>query len=569
MSVSTHSPQGNGIQDTRRQVLNIISITMSLLSLVVGVSALGRGWSVASQTFDITMVDWTYVIVPALAFFSMLFVLLVSDRWDNLRVSLLVLTFVMYGFFLLWGEGEASFGLLLLIVAGVLAALLMEEVPALLWIIGIAISAAFVIGIKLNLIGVFNESDLEQRRLWMMNLVLFYVSLASVSVALILLSRSYRWRNSWLESEMLALGAEKARLEKQAQHTATAYQALEKRDTLLNTLGIVSRLLLQFIDYQAFLPNAVRLIAEYLDLYNVNIYLMDEKREWLVLRAASSARGKRLLAQGHNWRVRTDSVVGYVAYTGRARLAVEGEENLQWDRDSDMPELRLELVLPLLDEERIVGVLSLQSTKPDTFFEGSVPILQNFAVHLATMLKNVTMFHERELALTQLRESFGLETSRGWEKRAIVGFRYTPLEMRPLLKYQHTEQVTSSLQRIENNGLLVPLKYVGRTMGVLKLHRDESHPWTDEEIGFIEQASETIVRALENARLLEDARRRAERDRIFNEVATQLRASLDLDWILKNTVQELGRVLGAEVTAIKLLSPAEVEGNDGEQQLSA
>ena len=64
--------------------------------------------------------------------------------------------------------------------------------------------------------------------------------------------------------------------------------------------------------------------------------------------------------------------------------------------------------------------------------------------------------------------------------------------------------------------------------------------------------------AAENLRLLEDAQRRAARDRLIEEIAGQVQDSLDPDNILKTAVRELGRALEAEWAAIEVTGPEEV-----------
>ncbi len=56
--------------------------------------------------------------------------------------------------------------------------------------------------------------------------------------------------------------------------------------------------------------------------------------------------------------------------------------------------------------------------------------------------------------------------------------------------------------------------------------------------------------SLENARLLDETERSAQRERAINEINSRVRQTIDLDSILKTAVNELGQALGAaRVTA--------------------
>jgi len=95
-------------------------------------------------------------------------------------------------------------------------------------------------------------------------------------------------------------------------------------------------------------------------------------------------------------------------------------------------------------------------------------------------------------------------------------------------------------------------------IGVLGFHREQAAGrWRPEEIAAAETVAERLALAVENARLLEEAQRRAARERLIAEISTRLRASLDPDTVLKTTVQELGRALRARWVAVEVTGPSQ------------
>ena len=74
--------------------------------------------------------------------------------------------------------------------------------------------------------------------------------------------------------------------------------------------------------------------------------------------------------------------------------------------------------------------------------------------------------------------------------------------------------------------------------------------WTQDEITLLEAAAERAALALENARLVESAQRRAARERAIGEISAKIGTFSDMNAILQTAVEELGRRIGGatEVT---------------------
>jgi GAF domain-containing protein len=66
----------------------------------------------------------------------------------------------------------------------------------------------------------------------------------------------------------------------------------------------------------------------------------------------------------------------------------------------------------------------------------------------------------------------------------------------------------------------------------------------------IEQITDRLASALENARLTEETRQRAQRERSIAEISTKISSFSDIDSIMRSAVEELGIKLGSstEVT---------------------
>ena len=76
--------------------------------------------------------------------------------------------------------------------------------------------------------------------------------------------------------------------------------------------------------------------------------------------------------------------------------------------------------------------------------------------------------------------------------------------------------------------------------------------------------SDRAALALENARLFENATRRAEQEETISRVTTQIGASTDFERIMQTTIQELGIALGASRSFIQIGSLSNSDEKDSE-----
>ena len=69
--------------------------------------------------------------------------------------------------------------------------------------------------------------------------------------------------------------------------------------------------------------------------------------------------------------------------------------------------------------------------------------------------------------------------------------------------------------------------------------------------------------ALDNAQRYEASQKAARREALIKEITTKVRASTDLDTILKTTVKEVGDALGGKRAYVYLVSPTNGESTGG------
>jgi GAF domain-containing protein len=294
-----------------------------------------------------------------------------------------------------------------------------------------------------------------------------------------------------------------------------------------------------------------------------------------------------MLDQGHRLAVGGDSMIGQCVARAQARIALDvGEEAVRFDNPL-LPRTRSEAALPLLSRGRVLGAMTVQSARPAAYDEDAVTVLQAMAEQVALALDNAHLFAEAEGALEAARRSSGEASRRAWvellrtqpvggyhcDDRGVVTAEsaWRP-EMEQALREGRVVRVRpeggSDSRSDPSNGdgarqpLAVPILVAGKVIGVLDTYKPgEAGPWTDDEIHTLESLAEQLGVSLESARLYRETQRRAAREQLVGDIAGRLRASMDPDVILKTTVQELGQVLGAELTSIEMEVRPEGDGS--------
>ncbi len=351
---------------------------------------------------------------------------------------------------------------------------------------------------------------------------------------------------------------------------------LARRTAQLEAAATVARRAAEIRDLDTLLNETVRLISDRFGFYHAGIFLLDERGEYAVLQAASSEGGQRMLARGHRLTVGKVGIVGTVAGMGQPRIALDVGADAVFFDNPDLPLTRSEMALPLKVGERVIGVLDVQSEEPSAFTQEDVAVLQTMADQIALAIENARVLEQMERTVRELERVYGEYTREAWKTvrraRRWVGRRYRRLLPEPAEEL--TEEARRALSegrpvlqpfREEGDGrvigtlLAVPMKLRGQVVGALSM-RFATPEVPPETVQVVEAIADRLALALENARLLEETRRHAERDRMLAEITARVRASMDPEAILRTAAQELGTVLGVDRVMVQIGSLSIREG---------
>ncbi|MCS7177767.1 MAG: GAF domain-containing protein [Anaerolineae bacterium] len=344
---------------------------------------------------------------------------------------------------------------------------------------------------------------------------------------------------------------------------------LVRRSAQLEAAAQVAREATALRDPQALLETVVRLIADRFGFYHVGIFLMDERGAYAVLQAASSEGGQRMLARGYRLEVGQVSIVGSVAKTGQPRIVRDVGADAVFLDNPDLPLTRSEMALPLRVGGRTIGVLDVQSEEPEAFTQEDVAVLQTMADQIALAIENARALEQMQRTLQELERVYGEYTREAWRAvrrfRRWVGRRYRrllpePAEELPEEAQQALAEGRPVLQPIHEAGdgrvvgtlLAVPMKLRGQVIGALNL-RFATPEVMPETVRIVEEIADRLALALENARLLEETRRRAEQERRIGEISQKLTTSVYMERILQIAAEELNQALGGAEVTIQIL----------------
>ena len=187
-----------------------------------------------------------------------------------------------------------------------------------------------------------------------------------------------------------------------------AEEASDRRAIQLQTAAEIARDATMIHDLDTLLNQVVQLITRRFGYYHAGIFLIDETRQFAVLRAASSEGGRRMLQRGHRLPVGRMGIVGYVTDLGQSRVALDvGDDSVHF-ANPDLPDTRSEIALPLRVGERVTGALDAQSTEPNAFDEDDVLALQAMADQIAIAIENANLMRRQARVAILRREILDL-----------------------------------------------------------------------------------------------------------------------------------------------------------------
>lgn len=371
----------------------------------------------------------------------------------------------------------------------------------------------------------------------------------------------------------------------------------------IQTAAQIARDISSALNLDELLLKAVNLIRERLNFYHAAVFLVDNTGKNVIIREATGEAGAQMKRSGHKLAVGSKSIVGFVAGQGDPLVVNDTTKDATHLPNPLLPDTRAEAAIPLKIGDHTLGVLDVQSVVPFSFGPSDMDTLQILADQLAIAVNNSELFAETQEHLSQHRllhhittsvasgttldealESAvkGLQVSLGGDRvsilladaerknlimKAWVGYsdevsnRIIPFGSgitgwvaahRQTLRLDDVSQDTRYIQISPNtrSEMAIPLIFRNELLGVLNVESEQVAAYTENDEEMLGTLAGSLAAIIANARLLEQIRKQAERERLLYEITSKIRQSTDIQTILMTTVGELSRVMGARKAQI-------------------
>ncbi len=328
---------------------------------------------------------------------------------------------------------------------------------------------------------------------------------------------------------------------------------IQQRSRQLEIVVQISNIIVSIRDTNTLLERVTHLISHELGFYHIGIFLLDEDKQYAVLRATNSEGGQRMLARSHKLRVGQVGIVGYVADRRQARIALDVGEDAVFFDNPDLPETRSEIALPLIAGQTLLGVLDVQSKQSNAFTEEDVRILQLLADQLAVAIENAELFAQSQQALEEAQRTYGTLSRDAWQKllQGVLRGGYTSNssglqiiknpEVLPTAAHQAVKKHSLAVvEQADGQHIAIPIQIRGLTIGTLETFKpQEAGRWAQEELETLQAITDELSRALDGARLYTETQLRAENERRLSRIAGEVRSSLDIEDVLQTAVRQI------------------------------
>lgn len=329
----------------------------------------------------------------------------------------------------------------------------------------------------------------------------------------------------------------------------TANEQLARRSSQLQAITEVIEKATAIRSFEKLVPEIVELISSYFNFYHVGIFMTDSEQKNMVLAAANSEGGKRMLQRNHTLPVGLGSIVGYATITRQPRIALDVGMDAVFFNNPDLPETRSEMALPLLIGDRVFGVLDVQSTESNAFSPDDIRLLETLANQVTIVIENARLFSESQHALTTAegiyQRYFGVSWNQFIRQSGQKGYRFSNGKI--IKEDISQENVTPEI------GTSIPLMIRDQVIGRLDIQpKTSERQFSEDEMTLVRAVAERAALALDNSRLLVETQRRAAHERLVSQVTMRLRESMNVESILQNAARELHSALGDVETEVWL-----------------
>ncbi len=386
----------------------------------------------------------------------------------------------------------------------------------------------------------------------------------------------------------------------------------------LNLVRQVSAQIANVLELDELARRVTNLIQKTFNYYYVAFFTLKPGTESLRFRASASAprpgRRKKTIVVDADL---GQGMIGQAAQTGERQLSGEVQQDARYRFVNLLPETRSEVAFPLKIEERVLGVLDVQSDQPHAFHPNDLLVLEALADSIARAVEGARLYGDLRRRADQLsliaevskgvtssldlqelmrnaahlihkrfgfpfvhmfsvhhnRRTIEYEAGSGKRSKRLQGFAFPLDEPHGIIPWvaRNGESLLANDVTVEPRyrpsplppkdiraELCVPLVFDGKVVGLLDIQAERINAFTEDDQVIFEAVADNIAAAIHNADLYRTEQWRRSVADSLREVAGLLSDNVGLDESLQAILTELGHNLPIDVSAIWLLGEEDI-----------
>ena len=171
--------------------------------------------------------------------------------------------------------------------------------------------------------------------------------------------------------------------------------AIAQRAAELQTVSEVSASASTLLDVDKLLWNVSNLTKERFGLYHAHIYMLNEAEDTLLLVAGAGDAGRQMVSEGRSIPIdREQSLVARAAREHRGVIVNDVRSAPEFLPHPLLPDTRSELAVPMIVNDKVIGVFDVQSDVVDQFTQENANIQTIMAAQIAVAVQNARSYVE-------------------------------------------------------------------------------------------------------------------------------------------------------------------------------
>ncbi len=171
---------------------------------------------------------------------------------------------------------------------------------------------------------------------------------------------------------------------------------IHRHATLLKAAARAAKNITTILDPYELLQRTVDIICDEFGFYYAGVFLLDDLKQYAVLKAGRGEAGKTMINGGHKLAIGGNSMIGASIANRQGRIALDVGAEAVFFENPHLPKTRSEMALPLVVGDEAIGALTVQSTEEAAFHDEDIAALQTMADQLAIAIQNSNLHRQAE-----------------------------------------------------------------------------------------------------------------------------------------------------------------------------